>query len=92
MKKTGKIVLLGAFFASLLFCSACQKDNVTAQTTTSTDTTFAKGADVNAVDREGITPLRLATQHYRYQTAEVLKKHGGSFKAKPAGAKKGKTK
>lgn len=49
MKKTGKIVLLGAFFASLLFCSACQKDNVTAQTTTSTDTTFAKGADVSWV-------------------------------------------
>lgn len=49
MKKTGQIVILAAFCTGMLFYSACRKESVTAETTTSTDTTFAKGADVSWV-------------------------------------------
>ncbi|MBB3186263.1 glycoside hydrolase family 53 protein [Microbacter margulisiae] len=49
MKNKGKIILLVMSFLGLLLCSACQKATITTTATTTSDTTFAKGADVSWV-------------------------------------------
>jgi len=36
----------------------------------------AKGADVNAMNKDGITPLRVATEFGKLEVAEFLKQHG----------------
>jgi ankyrin repeat protein len=38
---------------------------------------LAAGADVNAKDDKGRTPLDLATQRKKTETADILRKHGG---------------
>ena len=38
------------------------------------------GADVNAKDRDGQTPLDLAIQQKKTETTELLRKHGGKTK------------
>jgi len=38
------------------------------------------GADVNAKDRDGQTPLDLAIQQKKPETTELLRKHGGKTK------------
>ena len=38
---------------------------------------IAKGADVNAKDNQGITPLDSAIQFNHPETANLLRKHGG---------------
>jgi ankyrin repeat protein len=38
---------------------------------------IAKGADVNAKDDNGATPLDLAVKYQRTEIADLLRKHGG---------------
>ena len=38
---------------------------------------ITKGADVNAKDKKGKTPLDLAIEENHSQTADLLRKHGG---------------
>ena len=42
---------------------------------------IAKGADVNARDKDGKTPLDLATKEKKTETADLLRKHGGKTAA-----------